>query len=481
MKRKMKKHYLVLAIVILTCLRGQAQKLEWKWSEKLATTGTMKFVGKAADQFFFTMEPGKKEKHLLGFSGDMQLLIDQPLVVRPEHSSAVYLQTLATSDHLVHFHTLQNKKEGKTGLLLTRVALDGATIISDTVLTGMNRSYLGVVFSRYSPDRSKLLVYSFQYLPNKGRFDYQYFVFATINAALIYSGQSSYLSTGGSLAVDNNGILCFDAEWPYREDGKKFGRAKVGHRAHLSLGDSIRREHLLVYDDKYLPGIDFVSGSEKELFLAGFRYADNSKTSRMAANELFLFQVNPATGNITDSAFVDIEGLYPDRRLKIEERVPYTIRAIYRRNGAGWAVVIEQYQLTVGQYGGSAKFNDLAVVYLKPDFSVESMFRIPKRQTNVDNPSIISTFINDRLYILYNDLKENLDAAEEQIRLPGNNDAKNALFLVVVDPAGQMKKSIIAEYDQGKPVSRILDIVLINDRYFVLPAKDRAGILTLQP
>ena len=477
----MRKLHLFLVIVIFASLQGQAQKLEWKWSEKLAISGTMKFIGTEAGKLFFTLEVSKKEKHILCFSNEMQLLIDQPMVTKQEWSTAEYLQTLATKHHLVHFHLLRNKKANQTDLLLTRVALDGVTIISDTLLSGMNRSHLGIVFSSYSPDRSKLLVYSFQYLPKKGRFDYQYFVFATTDAALIYSGQSSYLSTGGSLAVDNNGILCFDAEWPYREDGKKFGRAKVGHRAHLSLGDSIRREYPLVFDDKYLPGIDFVSGNGKELFLAGFRYSDDSKTSRMPENELILYQINPGTVEITDSAFVSLEGLYPDRRLKVDERVPYTIRKMYKRSGGGWAILMEQYQLTIGQYGSSAKFNDVAVVYLKSDFSVESVSRIPKKQTSADNPSISSTYINDELYIIYNDHQQNLDATEEKIQLPAAKDSKNALFLAVVNAAGEVKKSIIADYDQDKPVPRILDIVVNNDGSFVLPAKDRAGVLMVQP
>lgn len=64
------------------------------------------------------------------------------------------------------------------------------------------------------------------------------------------------------------------------------------------------------------------------------------------------------------------------------------------------------------------KYNDIACIRLKEDFTIDTVFRIPKLQFGGDNASFLCSYLNDTLYILYSDHQNNLNVTGDNLSVP---------------------------------------------------------------
>ena len=114
---------------------------------------------------------------------------------------------------------------------------------------------------------------------------------------------------------------------------------------------------------------------------------------------------------------------------------------------------------------------------------MESITKIPKFQLNATNPSIISTYLDGKTYIIYEDLAKNLTAdSDRDTKMSSgaslfSSDSKNALFLLTIAEDGKPKKDIIYDYKESKIRPRIQSSLLIDPHTIILNANDQIGTL----
>jgi hypothetical protein len=109
---------------------------------------------------------------------------------------------------------------------------------------------------------------------------------------------------------------------------------------------------------------------------------------------------------------------------------------------------------------------------------------MPKYQMNAGNPSIISTYYNDKVYIVYEDLEKNAEAENDKetkrsTKSMFSSSSKNALFLMTVAPSGEMKKEVIYSYKESKIRPRILTSMVATKNEIILNADDQIGVLKI--
>lgn len=103
---------------------------------------------------------------------------------------------------------------------------------------------------------------------------------------------------------------------------------------------------------------------------------------------------------------------------------------------------------------------------------------------NAGNPSIISTFKNDKTYIVYEDLTSNIEAATDKktkrnTKTIFKSDSKNSLFLLTIDNEGKPTKEIIYDYKESKIKPRIMSSREIDNGEILLNADDQIGVLKI--
>jgi len=73
---------------------------------------------------------------------------------------------------------------------------------------------------------------------------------------------------------------------------------------------------------------------------------------------------------------------------------------------------------TYSQYGSRTSyyyyFCDIAIININSKSEVESVSKMPKYQMNAANPSILSTYYNGNVYIVYEDLEKNAEAENDK-------------------------------------------------------------------
>lgn len=464
----------LVSIFLLISTPALSQPLSFKWSDKVPTKGLVNFSGIRANQFFTSQSTDAKTVLLRTFDADLKLVQEETLPVDGKNED--YLMSFVSDSFFVGIKAVTPGKKA-TILSFTKYNLFQKTEPTTTVVSEMKGGYRGFVFAYYSQDRSKILITNFAFKASTQTTERDFIVVDTKKASIMYSGTMSSEGNSDDVGVSNEGLAWFSLTQNYREDGKRFGKIRFRQRILFYSTTGISNDLIIQLNGKYTPGLDIVQGTSNNLFLAGFAYEDGADSKNLSKGELYIYSVNAINGKLLDSVFTPFNGLYPEGKVKLEDRLPYSIRSIYPTSTGGYIVLAEQYQFIIGQYANSQKFHDIAVIRLGKKFEFESATRIPKRQFGIDNPSFISTLVNDTLYLLYNDHIENLNAAPDEIRYPANKQEKNGLFLLTIDGNLNPTKKLLYRYDSGQPMPDILKSYKLTDRKFVLPAEAQWGML----
>jgi hypothetical protein len=439
------------------------------WSEHFDTKGDFRFAGTRDSSLYACQNKENKEVVVRDFTPGMKLRKQSSLSYGGNDNPGHFLISFISDTGLVHISYLQDKKKDSIFILK-----GGRTISS------MKAGSTSFVQAFYSADRSKLLICNF-YLHRKTKIaDRDFIVVSTVSGQPVYSGSFSYnyvLVTPESIAIDNFGNAYFGSASYERTGGTFSAKSKAIHHLQRFTPEGASQWFTFNFPGRYIPGIDLVQDTHNYLYIAGFAYNEEVKASRTSEADLFVYRIDPVQPVYTDSIYIAVSGLYPEGKLKADDRLGYSIRDLFTNSTGGFVMVAEQYQQTIGQYSNSEKYNDIVCIRLDKDRRSVSVARIPKMQFGFDNPSIVSTMIHDTVYILYNDLKENLEATGETLKLVANKKEKNGLFLVTIGPDNKVKKELLYGYASGQPMPVILSSYLINDRTLFLCAEKQVGVV----
>lgn len=457
---------LLLVVIAPVC---PAQKPVFSWSEKFTTKGDFRFAGYRDSNFYAFQSRGNKEAVVRSFSQGLLVKEERILSFATGENPANYLLSFISDTGLVHVSYLHDKRKDSMFIY------NGSRCISS-----MKASSTSFVQAFYSADRSKLLICNFYIHRKSKNADRDFIVLSTASGQSIYSGTFSYnyiQQTPESIDIDNLGNAYFGTT-SYQQRGSKLsGKSDAIHHLQLFSPRGTGAAFTFHFPGKYIPGIDVVQGNNNRIYIAGLAYDGDVKASRTSSADLFLYRIDPVQSVYADSAYLTIQGLYPEGKLKADDRLPYSFRYIYENTSGELVLLAEQYQQTISQYMTKERYHDIACIRLQRDRSFGSLARIPKLQFDFDNPSVVGTFIDDQVFLLYNDLQENLEATGESLKFVANKKEKNGLFLVTIGPEGQMKKELLYGYDTDNPMPLILYSSILNDRTIFFCADEQVGIV----
>jgi hypothetical protein len=469
--------YRIGFIVLFIFSKSSAQNLSFKWSEKVPPKGILNYCGTAVNQIFTSQTQGTEMILLRRFDSSMQLKEEDTLMLTNKNEE--YLTSFVTNSHFVYV-TAQKASKKQTNILLSKNSLQNLSQPATSVAADLKDGYRGMVMFYYSHDKSKLLITNFSFKAATQTTKRDFVVINTASGTIHFSGSASIQGAGEQIGVTNEGTVWLSALQVYSLKNRLVEKPKTQQKIIFVTPDTKEKEFTIRFDSKYTPGFDFIQNNAGELYITGFAYDNNSKATRLSNSELFMYKVDSEQGTVTDSSFINFTGLYPENKLNLEDRLPYTIKHLYKRNDGGYTVLAEQYQFIMGQYSNSQKYNDIACIQLSKDFTFESVLRIPKLQYGTDNPSFLSTVIGDTVYLIYNDLTENLNADGDKLSYPSNKQNKNGLFLISIDKKVKYKKQLLYDYSSGDPIPQILSSFVLNKHSILLSADGQIGTVTIK-
>lgn len=259
----------------------------------------------------------------------------------------------------------------------------------------------------------------------------------------------------------------------------------------------------LDYPNLQLAGVDVLPAPENGFYLAGFAYPFEGEpknliprdvvTSSMdirnnnkdvLATQLFLFEYDTEKVELVKkmATGVPVHLLFDTASNKAEDLIPYAIRQVYPAQDGGFQLVCEQYQSTRMISGANNnyyfKFYDIAVIETNARQVPENVWRFPKRQTGGAEASVLSTRINNRLYLLYADLQENLNLPPGgKPKMAAGKDEKNGLVVATIAGGKLERKEILYPFQEGQPVPQVLRSTVIAPGEVLLMAKERFGVV----
>jgi hypothetical protein len=461
--------YLFPLVIANKCI---AQIPNFCWSEKFNTKGDFRFVGFKDSSLYAVQNRENKDVVLRSFTPALRLNNETIWSVASGGPPANYLLSFISDTGLVHIMYQYDRK--KDSLIIST---------SSNSISSMKAGSTRFVQAFYSADRSKLLICNSYYHRKTRNTDRDFIVLSTATSKLIYSGTFSYnylLETPDGIHVDNLGNAYFGTITYQRTGSKLSGKSNAIHHVKIISPGGSTAAFTVSFPGKYVPGIDIVEEENNAVYIAGLSYDGDIKASRTSSADLFLYRIDPERLLYRDSVHTTVNGLYQEGKLKEDDRLPYTIRHIYEKTSGELVIIAEQYQQIFNQYSTREKYHDISCIQLNKDQSFGSIVRIPKLQYDFNNPSIVSTFINDKAYLLYNDPQENLAATGESVQYAANNKDKNGLFLVTIGQDSQVKKELLYGYDSGKPMPVILSSYIINNRTIFICSDERVGLLKFE-
>lgn len=450
-----------------------AQQPFINWSQPFTSKGNFNFAGLQDSNFVVIQNRTDKEVVVRSFSPALAATAETVLPFAGPEPPASYLISFISDSGLVHTRYQYDRKKD-----LMTISTDRSGKIQ--VLAAMKAIPQSFVYAVFSANRSKLLICNFYYHRKTNTVERDFVVLSTSANQVLYSGTFAFNSltgTSGEIKVDNLGNAYFGSTTYQRSSSKLSGKLHATQQVTVFTTNGRSVVFSVDFPGKYIPGIDIIQEHNKAVYITGFAYEEATRATRLTSADLFLYRIDPVQLVYTDSVYTTVNGLYPEGKLKEDDRLPYTIRHIYEKTTGGLVVIAEQYQQVTSQYSTKEKYNDIACIGLNSDQSFQTMARIPKLQFDFDNPSFLSTFIQDKVFLLYNDLQENLHSTGESVQYVANKKDKNGLFLVTIGQDFKYKKELLYGYDSGQPMPVLKTGYAIDNRRILLCSDEQVGLL----
>lgn len=341
-----------------------------------------------------------------------------------------------------------------------------------TDIPAANRARAGAFNLILSQDSSKVLLYS--QLDNKRKepehfairvFDNQMQELWAKNIRLPYNEQQFSVE---DYRVDENGnvyLLCIQ----YMDGSSQAVRRGTANYQYVILAytnnGEDKQEYRIAVRDKFITDMTFRIGNQRELICAGF-FSDKGTTSIKGT---CFFRVDPETEEAFNISLQEFDFEFrtafmrngQQRRAERAEQSGNTdqqaelnrfaLNDLILRSDGGAVIVAEQYfvyQRTYRMWDGTLQFdefynyNDIIVVNIRPDGSMEWAVRIPKRQETVNDGGYYSSYamavVRDRLYFMFNDNSRNYTSKNDN-QLYNFNGRNSIITLAEIKKGGALE------------------------------------------
>lgn len=489
-------------ILLLATFSLNAQNVDLRWAEKIKTKGNVSILG-GKDGRYYTIHKDNDD-HLIGreYDKDLNFKAEKEITFNIDAKRYSYSGAYFIKNQIVHFIIENDRKADKNFLVGAFTDMNLKTSEKTLILDEADEDAIKFGLRNISPDSTKVVVYNELKGRKKDPSTMSFKVYNSTFTEVILDKsvqlpiRSSKFSTE-SIDVDNLGNVYVLAKVYKEKDEKVKGQSDFYYKLVVITKEDKAKEFDFDYPEKEIESIDVIPGENNTMICTGFLKILNSGffgkgKKTLISDEMFSANIDCATLTLKSSKKYELEGLYPEKPKKAEDYVPYKVRNIFQRKDGGSVVVAEQYKLVVvtrsSQYGTTTTyyyyFCDVAVININSKSEVESVSKMPKYQMNAGNPSIITTYYNDKVYIVYEDLEKNADAENDKetkrsTKSMFSSSSKNALFLLTVAPSGEMKKEVIYSYKESKIRPRILTSRVASKNEIILNADDQIGVLKI--
>lgn len=488
---------ILLSLLFLAQLLN-AQEISLKWAEKIPTKGYISILGGKNGLYYTTHT--NKEDQLIGreYDSNMNLKNEKNISFNLEDKKYFYGGAYFLKNGILHFISELKKKEKKMLLYSGFSDFNLKTLDKLNVLDESEDDRLSIFGKRsISPDSTKILVYREIEGKRKESNILVYKVYNSSITEVVNEGSASLPIksknyTTEEVRVDNIGNVYILAQINKEKKERVKGESEYYYKLIVFAKDKTVKEFDFDYPENNISYIDIIPGKNNTFFCTGFLTNLKGGKKKLLSDEMFFANLDCNTLKLSDSKMLKVPGLYPDEIKKSEDYVPYKIRAIYEKSNGGFSIVAEQYKLIItthsSQYGTTTHYTyyycDIACIQTDKSTNIASITRTPKYQKNAGNPSIISTFKNDKTYIVYEDITKNLEAETDKktkrsTKTLFSSDSKNSLFLLTINSDGKPAKDIIYDYRESKTRPRIMSSKEINQGEILLNADDQIGILKI--
>ncbi len=496
-----KMKYLKLLLLLAT-ISLHAQSIELKWAEKIKTKGYVSILGGKNGRYYTIHKDN--DDHLIGreYDSELNFKTEKPINFNIDAKKYSYLGAYFVKDRIAHFVKENDRKADKDILLGAFTDMSLNTSDKTLVLDEADEKALNFGLRSISPDSTKVVVYNELKGKKKDPSTLNFKVYNSdftnliLDKAVQLPIKSSKFSTQ-SIDVDNLGNVYVLAKIFKEKEEKVKGQSEFYYKLVVINKDDKAKEFDFDYPEKEIESIGVIPGANDTMICTGFLKILNSGffgkgKKTLISDEMFSANIDCKTLELKSSKKYELEGLYPEKPKSSEDYVPYKVRNIFQRADGGSVVVAEQYKLVVvtrstpnGTYTTTYFYYcDIAIININSKSEVESVSKMPKYQLNAGNPSILSTYYNDKVYIIYEDLEKNAEAQNDKetkrsTKSLFSSSSKNALFLLTVEPSGEMKKEVIYSYKESKIRPRILSSMVISKNEIILNADDQIGVLKI--
>lgn len=476
----------ILLLAFFMPLLGSAQPAGapglLSWGEELkkpAGTAITKIIEANADGFHALRQKegglGHDEAYVEYYDSNMKLRRSEKLDMKYKGKRRDFEDVMKIGGELYLFTSFNNAAQKKNYLFyqkLNRRLQPSRELVKIGEIDARNKEQGGAFKLVLSRDSSKVLLYN--QLPSIKReperfalqvFDQQLQQLWQRDITLPYSSQ---LFGVEDYRVDNRGnvylmgVLYADGVRERRRGSPNYQYVILAY-----TGDGAdAQEYRLTVGNKFLTDLTFRIADDGKLVFAGFY----SEKGAYSIKGTCFFRIDPFTKEVQDLNLKEFDFEFrtefmTDGEVRRAERAEqsgdtrrqpelyqFSLDELVLRSDGGALLVAEQFfvfERVFRNWDGTMRFdyfynyNDIIVVNIRPDGSIEWATRIPKRQETYNDGGYYSSYamaiVRDRLYFVFNDNSRNFEGSVGNSRLHNFNGQNSVIALAELHRDGQMR------------------------------------------
>jgi hypothetical protein len=271
-----------------------------------------------------------------------------------------------------------------------------------------------------------------------------------------------------SFTVSNNGMVYVLAR--YQEGLRDKVKGLPNYRYFIlryGKSESNSKQYDVSLGENFIASITFDLDPKMNFICAGFYSANNKST----ISGVFYLRLDGQTGEVNkkntkvfdEDALAKFESKSKANRGKALKN--YTIRNPIIRDDGGMVLMGEQYywyvettQSSNGMTYSTTHFfyNNILAANINPNGGIDWITAIPKYQHSVNDDGYYLSYVplvyKDKIYLIYNDNKKNVNIKGNKKLKTMNNIRKSSVVMAVIDSKGQVTKSELLKTKDLKKV-----------------------------
>jgi len=483
------KQFIFLVVVVCVQLKCSAQTIDIKWSEINNDIELGKFIGIINDEYIFSNRIYATNKSFVTKFNTADLKTAKQFTVQETDDSFKNYRnifSIVSGNKILHGISIENKKEKTELFQLVEWNESGNFLEKTNKELAFKYDKWSSIEYALSTDKSKLIIYKSFFSSKTFSSDYEYVVIDVTTANSIDTGKFSIdnkTEKVNKLLLDNFGQVHVILE-KYKSKGEqKKDEMKFDYIIRVFSNSNLKKEIKVEIPNYQVLTYDYLQGVDNLFYITGFAYSLPDDRKEKFTNKIYLSTIDCMTLEVSNFKVQELSTLYPNRKLVGDEGVPYTIKSVNKLKDGSYSIIGEQIFSSYNGSTGATSYSHygIACIKLTKDFKIEYITVIPKIQIDVNYFSFISTYINDKVYFLYNDHIENTNKYDKnELKWMSNTNSKTGFFLATVAQDGSYKKEMIFDYNNEKEKVNTVLSQVITPNEILLNHVNKIGILNLK-